>query len=468
MTYLASGCNSADEFWTLCSSFIASQTGNSQSAAVAIHLADPSTPAQELARRCGLRLDEIRSIYKSLQSNTTLASIVSSPFYSRRLMWQFAVSVLSDWTNDIEYAGRVLSREEIASRILEIHSTKGTCDYACTMCLWSDKYQFTYESRRLEEEKVLDSQHWKEILSSAYELGSRIAVFSGGGEPLLNSELFTIVSAAHKIGFRTQLYTNGYAFQRLSEKPWQEILSMEQIRFSIHSPDDATYHKIVKLPTRTEALTQVRLGIAELMQMKRTKCSSVRVGIGFVVQPLNYRLVVDMAEFASNLQVDFLNIRCDEVDVTRSFRKEETEVLYEQLNTVRSRFIRGDFGLTSIDMSDDLVAFANGRTQSLCRTSECMVKFFRPAVSPYGVFAPCDLKAEPRFADEEHVLGRFQPGHARLTLINALPKKIKANCDQCMPSGRTANSIYAKLISDIGSGISFGEQPFSLSTMPIR
>jgi hypothetical protein len=47
-------------------------------------------------------------------------------------------------------------------------------------------------------------------------------------------------------------------------------------------------------------------------------------------------------------------------------------------------------------------------------------------------------------------------------MANLPTKRLTADCAQCMPSGRTGNVVYAKLLSDYQAGIALADQPFSL------
>jgi hypothetical protein len=115
-----------------------------------------------------------------------------------------------------------------------------------------------------------------------------------------------------------------------------------------------------------------------------------------------------------------------------------------------------------IDFSDELTLLANGgRPPARRRTDQCRVKFARPTISPFGLVAPCDLKAEPRFADTDFNFGTIRPGNVDRIVATLTDQYVPNNCAQCMPSSRSFNAVYAKLLTDLQDGIPLSEQPFS-------
>ncbi len=186
----------------------------------------------------------------------------------------------------------------------------------------------------------------------------------------------------------------------------------------------------------------------------------MRVGIGFVIQPLNVSQVEEMVLFAQNLGVDFLNIRRDEILVTNPLSADDEARLREQLIAIRSKFLSGQYGGMEVDFSDNLTAFMNEEEYFLNKTDQCFMKFLRPAVTPFGQWTPCDLMAEPMYADPDFVLGDLHVDSVKKILVNAQETEVPASCSSCMPSGQTGNAILSKLLEDYSQGIDFRDQPF--------
>jgi len=89
------------------------------------------------------------------------------------------------------------------------------------------------------------------------------------------------------------------------------------------------------------------------------------------------------------------------------------------------------------------------------------MKYLRSAISPYGVLAPSDLKAEPRFAHAQFNLGALTR-EPLADLLTDLPDRFVPDaCAQCMPSYRTGNSATDKLLADLRNDWPLHRQPFA-------
>ena len=428
-------------------------------AAALAHLADPRLSAVELAEITNVTGADVKEAYRFLQSSEVAGLINSSWFYPYRMYHGYASTTLADLVADPAYFDKLLQRQPVFSRVLEIHPSKGTCDYACVMCLWSDKKTLTYASQSLNTDGLMQVVDWEQVLREAYALGTRTVVFSGGGELFLNSRAVDVLETAHEIGFKVQIYTNGFSLPVDDRAALDKLLLAEQIRFSIHSPIEKTYNSITGMPEHRHALRRVCMRIATLRSARRAK-PTPRIGIGFVIQPYNVEEIVQMADFAVEQDVDFLNIRKDEVDVTEQLSPEQLAIVRQQMNVVRDGILNSAYRNVSIDMSDERTSIANGFAVRRRRVRECMTKLIRPTISPFGVIAPCDLKAEPRFASGSFNLGQVR--HSSLIQISEqmATRFIPDACQECMPSSRTGNAVYAKLLTDYRDGVQLTEQPF--------
>lgn len=424
---------------------------------VLAQLIDPVLPAVELAVRTGSTVDAVLDAYRVLRSDPRVADLVSSLFYARRLQWMSGAATVADWMAEPGRSAALLAGQPVQSRTVELHATRGTCGFHCAMCLWSDQEELTYANRGLRAGGLLSTADWCRLLDQLHAGGTRTVVLSGGGEALLNRDLPLLLAHARDLGFRVHLYTTGFNMPPERIDLWSELARIERIRFSIHSPRKATYDAITGLPPRLRSLGRVRDNISRILEQR---CTTLRVGIGFVTQPLNVTEIVAMADFAAELGVDFLDIRKDEVDVTAALDDSQINSLTDQLREVRDVAVAGGYWPMWLDLADELVALANRERICRPRTPECLAKYFRPTFSPFGILAPCDLTAEPRFADGELNLGNA--GHTPVAdLVTSLASRhVPDACAQCMPSSRTGNAVHHKLLDDLRAGIALADQPF--------
>jgi molybdenum cofactor biosynthesis enzyme MoaA len=190
---------------------------------------------------------------------------------------------------------------------------------------------------------------------------------------LVNREIREILRCARLLGFQVHLYTTGFNLRPADRALWDELALVDQARFSVHSPDAATYNAITGLPAQLHALGRVVDNIRTLRDLRDQRRTGAQMGMGVVTQPRNYDRLQPMANLAAATGVDFLDLRKDEVNVTDQLTGQQFPTVRDQLRTVRARAVRGA---------------------------------------------------------------------------------------QCMPSSRTGNAVYAKLLADYTHGIGPADQPF--------
>ncbi len=422
-------------------------------AALACHLAAPHTPAAALAANAGLDLEAVREMYRFARTNHQLRQLIGSPYYPYRLRCTFAAATVAEWQRRPEIPKRILAREPVLAETIEIHPTRGTCNYKCRMCLWSDQDQLTYTTKQLDTGGLMSLDDWLRVVAELAAAGVRRLVVSGGGEALINPDLPDILDHAASLGFEIHVYTTGFA-ARPGSRLFAALLRCHRIRFSIHSPDPVTYDHVAGTRPRQRAFERVTANLAALLQ---DRGEFPTVGIGMVIQPDNHTQIEAMADFAEACGADWLDLRKDEVDVTAGLDGAQLSVVREQLNTVRTRA----GGSTRIDMGDELVALANGLTPDRGRTPECAGRWFRPTIGAFGHLTPCDLKAEPRFAATGYSLGNVKGSRILDVVATTSGRRIDDDCSQCMPSSRTGNAVVHKLLEDLQAGVGLEEQPFA-------
>jgi len=423
------------------------------------HLADPTQPAAALAHAADATLDDVRDAYTLLRGDHAVTALTTSMFYPHRLKHRLAVRTVAEWVADPSRFDRLLAGQPVLAKTVEIHPSIGTCNYRCAMCLWSDKTTLTYATQGLQARGLLSTQQWLDTITDLAARGVHTLVISGGGEALLNPDLPGILRRARELRLQTQLYTTGYNLKRSGPDLWQEVARMHRVRLSIHSPAAATYAQVTGLPLKLQALRHVSEHARRLLELRDQLASPLRLGIGFVLMAVNHHQITEIAKFAAELGVDFLDIRKDEVDVTTSLSATQLTAVQTQLNDVRDRARRGEYGALQIDLSDELVSLANDIPVVRRRTRECLAKYVRPTISPFGIVAPCDLKAEPRFAASKFNLA-LMPAPIDDMISDLKRTFVPDACAQCMPSSRTANAVYAKLLGDAHQGLNLCDQPF--------
>lgn len=462
-------------------SAVTRRTDRARMGLVMAHLTSPVTPARELAGAHGVTVDDVRAAYRFCREDPAVADLVNSPYYPHRLRHRFAAAMIEDWRKDPHRVARLRRNEAVVSRTVEIHPTRGSCNYRCSMCLWSDQDLLTYRTQRLDTDGLLGAARWCELLDQLRDDGVTRVVISGGGEALLNPDLAAIIAHARALGLDVEVYTTGFA-ARPDSPVFEALTSVSRVRFSIHSPDPVTYDLVAGTDPRKQSLHRVSFNVAALLSARPARPvgsagavpssrgpDGPRVGIGFVIQPSNHHQITRMVTFADHLGVDWLDLRKDEVDVTDGLNPDQLAALGVQLRAVRAT---SSFRRVEVDLADELVTIANrahnaydtapadDESTRSARAPQCRARYFRPTISPYGQLAPCDLMAEPRFANTAFGLGSVRRLPIASVLHSTADRHIPDACEQCMPSSRTGNLVLHKLLTDLDAGVTLDQQPF--------
>jgi MoaA/NifB/PqqE/SkfB family radical SAM enzyme len=423
---------------------------------------NPTTPLKDLELSPKVTREELLEAYKWMQSSNMLKTVMTSHYYPGYMMIRYAQTFLGDLARDPQYLKDVIEHKPLTPKRLEVHVTNGTCNYRCSMCLWHVDNQAKYEG----DKEILSTEDWNKVFKQAAEGGTEVAIFSGGGEPLLRSDLGEVIEHANKNGLYTMIYTNGSRLEKLSKdnsRLYKSLLNADWLRVSLHSTDDDTYADLVHLPREKKPLSRVVRGMRRLIDDRDRLGKPLKIGIGFVVQHQNFDQVSEIAKLAKELGVDLLNIREDCIDITQNLSLEEREVLYEQLRDIRRDFDNGVYGDMQIDFADTMIAQMNGweKSPSVETPSECKVHLYRSAIDPYGRVAVCDLVSEPYFATDDLTLGYISKNedYARVLEDSAERKFKTEDCSKCMPGQQAINALWHKVLEDNKEGITPENQP---------
>lgn len=406
-------------------------------------------------------------IFHWMQKSVMVRSVMQSHYYPGYLFVGYANSFLENLCKKPELLEKVVRGEPVAPDRLEIHATNATCNYRCQMCLWHVKEQALYD--KVTDQKVLGANEWNEVLDQAKEMGTKTIIFSGGGEPLMRSDVSEIINYAKSLNLSTMIYTNGSRLDGLPfDHPlYQAILHSDWLRVSLHAATNERYAKLVKVQESGEPLTFVLKGLERLKRDRDKLGLPLQLGIGYVIQAANHDQVEDVVEIVDGLGLDFLNLRVDCIDITQKLTMDEEEKLYMSLRKIRERLDQGQFSKLEIDFADELIGPMNnwGKISLLDSPEECRVHLYRSAINPFGRVAVCDLAAEPWYSRDELTLGYIKGNRGYGDVVRESAKKrfYTNKCVSCMPGQKAINALWEKVIKDDALGIGPKDQPLLFS-----
>lgn len=172
----------------------------------------------------------------------------------------------------------------------------GGCNHRCTYCA----LDFMGYKRRFPEVKI-----FKKRLFEMASLGVKSIMYAGEGEPLLHKDAGAIINYTRDTGMDIGLTTNAVL---LNKKMADSILkSLSWIKVSINGATKETYKKIHR--ANPDDFDRVMKNIAYVVKLKRQKRYKCVLGMQLLLLPENSGEVLDLAERARDLGIDYLVIK---------------------------------------------------------------------------------------------------------------------------------------------------------------
>lgn len=171
------------------------------------------------------------------------------------------------------------------------------CNLNCIMCPWKDEHQLLYKNGDMAP--VV----WEKLRPYLPETAS--VDFTGGGEPLLNSNLAEWIQDAKAAGCKTGFLTNGLILN--SEKSQEYIdAGLDWIGFSVDGATSEVYQRIRK----GSDFKKLCRNIKDVASMKSG--DTPHIMINFVMMSKNIDQLDGLVHLASELGVDQINFKqCD-------------------------------------------------------------------------------------------------------------------------------------------------------------
>jgi len=148
----------------------------------------------------------------------------------------------------------------------------------------------------IRKQEELDTEGWLKVLHEARKIGAAQLGFSGG-EPLVRKDLGTLVGAARKLGYYTNLITSGVGLDadRVAELHEQ---GMDHIQISFQSDSQALNDYIAGCESFEQKKAMARA----------VKAQGYPMVLCFVIHRLNIDHVAGMLDLAAELEADYVEL----------------------------------------------------------------------------------------------------------------------------------------------------------------
>jgi radical SAM protein with 4Fe4S-binding SPASM domain len=312
------------------------------------------------------------------------------------------------------------------------YETNSTCNLNCVMC---DRAHFFKNEYRID---LSTFRNWFEQTRPGF------VALHGYGEPLLNTDLFSMISHAKKHGSRTTITSN---FILLKERaPALLECGPDLLKISLDATDAPTYIAI----RRSDSFETVVENIKEVVAAKKAHSSSMpELRINFTISKFNYRQIASMIRLAGEIGVQSV---CFAVLLFKDSMLENREGVGDIDKTEFIRRIDEGLGmeraarcvtnLRSIRRNFPFHWYAYEKTDPEARKNKrrCLKPWLTSFISSNGDVKPCDL-----LGLTDTVMGNMHEqsfkeiwnGEKYRSFRKEIAKGIRPNavCTDCFPMG---------------------------------
>lgn len=268
---------------------------------------NPFTTQSDLLRQTGLSVSELRGVNAALRASPEIQRLIVEEGTGRKY-WDTILPLVQAGSVD-----RVANQQPGFPQRISIFPGQ-SCMYLCGFC--GRNAEAKYTAAEIGE----GNKHWPALFDEIKAHPHATLSISGGLEPLTNTGLGAIVTAARERGIRVPIITNAHILTPRVLERQPGLWDTSSLRVSLYGIDDASYEFVTK---SQGAYTTVTNNVVAFLNERNRRGSSVQVGFNYIVLPETVdhlpRLIDTVHSVNARVEgrgVDFLAIREDFGSVT--------------------------------------------------------------------------------------------------------------------------------------------------------
>ena len=174
------------------------------------------------------------------------------------------------------------------------------CTLSCDMCPTHSRLVPQEYKHRQRNEKEIGIELFRKVIDR-YKYAREVHII-GSGEPLLNADLFRMISYAAEKKMKVKTFSNGTELQ----KHVGEILSsgLDGITISLNGHNAREFSRMTGMSP--EVYSRIYNGVKALIDEKRNVGSGVKVKLSFILDRYNYRDIPAMVNTGIGLGADHI------------------------------------------------------------------------------------------------------------------------------------------------------------------
>lgn len=171
------------------------------------------------------------------------------------------------------------------------------CDMGCIMC-W---YHSPYYAPVPETERDFPLERFSLLMGELRQIGVRVVLLSGAGEPFMHPHIFSMIDTARKEGIDVEIMTNGYHLNDDSVESLAK-LAVKKIMLSLHCASEEAFLKVRPLKSAQDFL-KIKRNLLSLRALRK-KNKQPSIYIINVISRINFKDIPAMAALAGEINAD--------------------------------------------------------------------------------------------------------------------------------------------------------------------
>ena len=155
------------------------------------------------------------------------------------------------------------------------------CNFNCTHCN-AQRYLVHNPEEVPADKKIMTLEHLRKLIDFASAWGVRGVCIGGGGEPLMNKNVWHLPSYIAQKGMKSSFATNG---SLINEEIAEEMMNCRWVGVSVDAGTRETFQRVHGVDNFDKGISNLRL----LVEMKKRTGSKIDIAYKFLITPYNWQ-----------------------------------------------------------------------------------------------------------------------------------------------------------------------------------
>jgi len=169
------------------------------------------------------------------------------------------------------------------------------CNFKCGHCN-AQRYLVINPDEVPEEQKIMTRAHLRDLVSFCADWGVKGVCIGGGGEPLMNRNVWDLPSYIASKGMQVSFATNG---SLINNQIAEEMMNCRWVGVSVDSSTPETFEAVHGVNAFNKVINNLEL----LTKTKERTGSKIDISYKFLISPTNWHEVYDACKLAKEVGV---------------------------------------------------------------------------------------------------------------------------------------------------------------------